>query len=437
MEDETGLWYILTDLGDDYVVPDARPDASTVLLSLPTELLQEIAEYCKFSDVHSLATVCKQLHPVAIYRLYTTVALHAAKFLSTTLHWTLVDSDVTTEDFLDLCTVSESAHGRILCGLLARQEHLDALRTLIICDTPTSYLSSYGRHVNMIIKDIISRARGLRHITFPPLGYNRPYSLHHADSGASNYDSPLDLKEYQWPSSLKSLRLDVLPENNTDLRTLLGEISSLMIRHVVHIPGDETLNIGLGSNLRHLDCRWHFYDGDAIDRRWTLMSIHNFITALSGLESLATGIQYTPQNWGKIVRMSSEILEVYINIIKKLKRLRELKIYGFDSREDPEFTLEHSAILRFANTCPTLRQVILQIPDVHRYTENIMWKRCEHREAVTGEAPIWLPDPATVQRWKIWFKVYTTAELVEKRMHQFWGKERLIPSLIDIENFGP
>ncbi|CCA75286.1 hypothetical protein PIIN_09270 [Serendipita indica DSM 11827] len=300
----------------------------------------------------------------------------------------------------------------------------------------TSFSVSYGRHVNTILRDIISRAQGLRHITFPVLEYNQPYAPHHTDSSAFNYDSPLTLKDYQWPSSLTALCLDVLPENNTDLRSPLGNISSLVVRKMVYISGDEVLNIGLGLNLRHFDCRWHFYDGEADGQAKTLTSIRNFITMLSSLESLAIGIEYSKRDKYKSFRMTPHILEEYIGIIKKLRRLHAIKIYTFQLRaDDSNPTFEKSVILRLAGACPTLEQVTLEIPDTYNYKGiAFIWKRCIREKLDAGEVPLWLPDPELVERWKIWFKVYTTAELVKRQMYQLWGKERLIPSLFDLEN---
>ncbi|CAG7852081.1 SubName: Full=Uncharacterized protein {ECO:0000313/EMBL:CCA75286.1} [Serendipita indica DSM 11827] len=201
--------------------------------------------------------------------------------------------------------------------------------------------------------------QGLRHITFPVLEYNQPYAPHHTDSSAFNYDSPLTLKDYQWPSSLTALCLDVLPENNTDLRSPLGNISSLVVRKMVYISGDEVLNIGLGLNLRHFDCRWHFYDGEADGQAKTLTSIRNFITMLSSLESLAIGIEYSKRDKYKSFRMTPHILEEYIGIIKKLRRLHAIKIYTFQLRaDDSNPTFEKSVILRLAGACPTLEQAL-------------------------------------------------------------------------------
>ena len=77
-----------------------------------------------------------------------------------------------------------------------------------------------------------------------------------------------------------------------------------MFQRTEWIVGNDPLEIGLGSNLRHLDCRWRveFMEDPSMQ---PLVPIHNFITALSKLETLGVGFEYyTIDHWYPTSRIS-------------------------------------------------------------------------------------------------------------------------------------
>ncbi|CAG7852495.1 SubName: Full=Uncharacterized protein {ECO:0000313/EMBL:CCA73058.1} [Serendipita indica DSM 11827] len=405
MGDELDLWNVLTNLADDYQTPEAaRPEASTVLLSLPNELLLKIINYSKFSDARSLALVCKKLNAMAIYRLYATVALYPGQFVPKGLRSKL--EKVSTEEFLRLHADAGYRRGGLVGGLLARQAHLDAVRTLIISDPPGSCVSDYGRHANAIVREVISRARGLRHISLPSMAN---YTLDPENTLA------LDLRGIQFPASLKSVCIAQLPLGpTTDLQPMLANISSLDIQ---------------GLSLRHLNCTWDL--GDVKGTILGLDTIHNFIRALSNLKTLAITVYYNTTD--DYIRTSSDIFDFYADVIKPLKSLRKLTalrfMLGGDYDRD-ELDLEPSRVLRFTKAHPSLEQLTLPIT----WWTNVTWKRCIQLEE-DEETVVWLPDPAIHSRWRIWFDMYTIPELVGQRMHQFWGSERRIPSIVDLQKW--
>ena len=126
------------------------------------------------------------------------------------------------------------------------------------------------------------------------------------------------------------------------------------------------------------------------------------------------------------------ILDACVGIVGELRQLRELKLYGSlgEDHLSPDVALEHSSVLRFAKSSPSLQRVTW-IPSRYNGRNLTVWKRCTHTEV--EEAPVWLPDPTATLHWTIWLKEYTTAELVERRMQQFWGKERQIPYLGELQ----
>jgi hypothetical protein len=201
---------------------EAKPDATTTLLSLPVELLLEITQYSRFSDIYALTTVNKFLHAVSIKRFYSLVAINATKFLSRLAASAGITSDSSISDMIPFFTCKYSG---ILRGLFARDQHLQSLRSLILCNSPGQSQTEF-KILCTIMKHIVNNATALNFMRLPMAEYwprttKRLVAI------------PVDLTGVTYASTLYSLNIFELSPETSD--AIVRHMSSLKELHTTTI----------------------------------------------------------------------------------------------------------------------------------------------------------------------------------------------------------
>lgn len=142
--------------------PEAKIDAQTTILSLPTELLLAITEYCHYWAVSNLMRVNKTLHQVGMTRFYQSVHIQAA-------YWRI---DEFPEDASDQTLVSHISGKHLGCvpGLLSSQRHLETMKLFHVVSYPNDpkQLALFSK----VVRRMLDNATRLQEIDFPPF-YDR------------------------------------------------------------------------------------------------------------------------------------------------------------------------------------------------------------------------------------------------------------------------
>lgn len=217
---------------------EARPDANTTLLSLPTEILLEITQYCKFADIYSLTTVNRILHAVSIERFYSVVAINTHRIISTLINSPGISENSSITDMLPLFNCPAS---KILRGLLAQKRHLQSLRTLILCNAP--HKSLHYILTCTIMREIVSNATGLVTLRLPSTGS----------------DAPVDFAGITRVIALQRLELYFIDSKVSQaVLQYIGSLTSLHVTHVGHEFLDEPHTEDIYGRITKFSCTWVF-----------------------------------------------------------------------------------------------------------------------------------------------------------------------------------
>lgn len=270
---------------DEYleVIPLADGETRTSILDLPVELLFEISQYVRYSDVYSLIRVNKALHIIGIQRLYTTIPLH--------LRYIKFSNPGAVQDdtpFGQLLNYLRGQPPRILRRLFARQEHLDAVRTLILCGVPDYSLDVYPKLLDTLLQGIFHSCTNIQ--TFCIKGRTQWY-WYPLQAFAS-------LNGITFPESLSTVRLD---EMSTLTQTLLARVPSLTVLELQNWEKAESLDQippGLSATLIELRCMWDFHRATESFEDFS----RRFVTLVPNLKRLVIG--YKTDDNGKDVHMS-------------------------------------------------------------------------------------------------------------------------------------
>jgi hypothetical protein len=268
---------------EDY--PDAAPSSDGVprtnIHSLPVELLLDICQYAKFADIYSLTCVDRIFHAISIQRFYSLIPLNTG-------HIVLPGPDKVSEDAIleEIIPHLKCRHSSILRGLFARQEHLEALRTFIICGVPSWPPEKHRKMLNTLVHGILQRCKKIKSISITAPSTYHAYTLHQY----------LSFEGVATPESLSTLRLDAMSPLVSTFLPRLHSLSVLSIRDICRTSDLEYISPGLGAHIIDLKCSWHF-DDEA--QTWTCETFSkHLVTRLPNLRRLAIEYQVTDIDLG-------------------------------------------------------------------------------------------------------------------------------------------
>lgn len=246
------------------------------VLDLPVELLLDILQYCKFSDVHSLMRANKRLHAVSIRRFYSLIPLNLRHFRYATLP--KVSENMGLEEIIASLKDEES---KILRGLFARKEHILALRTFIICGIPQWSRDDYRtRFANVIIRAVVQQATALQKLYFKQSAWNA--------HPAENY---LSFEGVTFPESLSSLYIPLLSEKTSLLLACMSSLTVLHISEQCDVRFLRQIPLEIGKQILELRCEWYMDIGEG---GLTCASFSQQLgTLLPNLQRLAIGYSIT------------------------------------------------------------------------------------------------------------------------------------------------
>lgn len=332
---------------DDENEPSFRPGQSITLLHLPFEILEQVVKYSNFSGLLSLTVTCKYMHTLFVDRLYTTIALHPGKLWNRQPPHPL--EIFSTAQQLS-STLTHTRHGKIFYSLLARQQHLQGVQTLIICDMPPISVASTSRgpYIHRIMREILSGAKRVSRLSFWSRVHPPPDEI-----------LTVDVRGLQWPNNLSSLYIHRMPDNIADLRPLLARLKRLEVAFW-NLTALTNLKIGLNTDLiRHLECRWWL--GEDLERShvFLLPRVEAFTIPFSNLESLTIGIAYDCWLDGGVASLCEDVLNCYVSIVRNLTRLRDLHIRGFHHNERWGLATRRKVLTELVSARPTLQSITL------------------------------------------------------------------------------
>lgn len=445
---------------------EAKPDATTTLLSLPVELLLEITQYSRFSDVYALTTVNKLLHAVSIKRFYSLVAINATKFLSRLVASEGITSDSSISDMIPFFTCK---HSNILRGLFARDQHLQSLRSLILCNSPGQSQTEF-KILCTIMKHIINNATALHFMRLRKVEY-------WPRTTTPLFKIPVESTGITYASTLYSLNIfELSPETSA---AIVRHLSSLKELHTTTIALEflEMSNPGeVYNRIVKFSCKWVL---DAEPER-----LHQNAALHEGLPQIMPNLQHlsveytsweyqlryhhavltkVSPNSAHLVCLPStyisadilkftyqQILESCYPLVHKLKKLKQLEIkfieetYGWRGTEvlNDEARMLH----RFASLGPGLNRVTIRNHNPSgffsiRYPReaSVTWKKA-FQEELGSEDPLptvsWTPDPVAVSRWWWWFGVFGNVNIIRQQMIRHWKGESGIPTLEELKQWG-
>lgn len=242
----------------------AKPDATIGILSLPTELLQQIADNCSNRTILSLMRVNSVLYGVSLRRFYANVHIACSKF---ELRLATIDSDLSIDEILP--RLYHKKFG-ILGGLLRRPDHLANLKLLHLVDYPTAFAS--GRIIYpKVLRYILEMATSIHSIELP----------------SSRYAWAPDFEGLVLSSSLKSVTAQSI--GNNILTPVLKATSLHSLRITFECATFENLHELLdhmAPTLKDLQCFLHVPEGE-----WEASKnkIDGFISQFVSLECLKIG----------------------------------------------------------------------------------------------------------------------------------------------------
>jgi hypothetical protein len=441
---------------------EANPDATTTLLSLPVELLLEITQYSRFSDIYSLTTVNKILHAVSIKRFYSLVAINATKFLARLAASAGITSDSSISDMIPFFTCKYSG---ILRGLFARDQHLQSLRSLILCNSPLQSKTEF-KILSTIMKYIVNNATALNFMRLPVAHY---WPTKHLAA------IPVELTGVTYASTLYSLSILELSPATSD--AIVRHMSSLKELHTTTItlsflamskPGEvynrivkfsctwvldaepeqldenSALHEGLPQimpNLQHLSVEYTSWE-------YQLRHHHTLLTKVSPYSAhwCACYIVFDILKFAH-----QQILESCYPLVHKLQKLKHFEMPKFteatyDWRGSEVLNDEAQMLRRFASLGPSLDRVTIRNHNPLalfniRYTRetSVMWKRTlKEEDGREDSLPVvtWTPDPVAVSRWWWWFGVFGDAIVIRRTMIRHWKGESDIPTLEALKQWG-
>jgi len=262
---------------EDY--PNTAPPSDgvprTSIHSLPVELLLDISQYVKFADVYSLICVDRIFHAISIQRFYSLIPLSIGRII-------LPGPDKVSEDSIleEIIPHLKCRHSRILRGLFARQEHLEALRTFIICRVPSRPLEKHRKLLNTLIHGIIQRCKKIQSI-----------SITTQRTHARDQYPYLSFEGIAIPESLSTLQIDAISPLASAILPRLHSLSVLRIRDTCRTSDLEHISLSLGAHIIDLRCAWHFEDEA---QTWNCETFSKrLVTRLPNLRRLAIRYQVT------------------------------------------------------------------------------------------------------------------------------------------------
>lgn len=375
-------------------IPPAKPDAAVTVLSLPTEVLQEVAEYSQTRDVLSLMRTNRVFYAVGLRRFYESAYLLGNR-------WTGILSKLpvgTAEDLVSKIKSNKAFQHKlgVLGGLLCQKRHIAHVKRLVIVDYPVSVNGNQSKF-NTLLRFLLENAVLLQ--TFELRGV-------YAD------DKTLDFADMQLPFKyLQHITTKDLTTQPTASIIKQVNLASLQVISYVSIPDLIGTIINSSTTLSYLSCRIQLNGNVDIDEAY--QQLDELAASIPCVATLSIGF------WSYIEAERENELRYIGRLIQKLPRLRELIInqkHWSDNSMEEE--LAATRICSEANgQLQRLRFGYAWMNYSPKDNDAILWKR----DNEVGDELSWTPSPMFHSRWSAWIKLFHSVDKAHNAMVERWG----------------